>query len=327
LFIDEVEIYVKAGNGGNGAVSFRREKYIPDGGPDGGDGGQGGDIIFQAIDHIHGLSDFNRTKRFLAEDGQNGMGKKMHGRNSVDTVLNVPFGTQIFQKDELLVDLTHQNDRIVLLKGGKGGWGNQHFATSIKQAPKWAKSGMRGESAKLRLVLKMIADVGLIGLPNVGKSTLISVLTNAKPKIANYPFTTLEPNLGTLISDDKRLILADIPGLIEGAHEGRGLGIKFLKHVERTKLLVHVISCESVDPLVDYRTIRSELKSFSKELAKKKEIIVLNKIELISPERLQEIINQFTAKKIKILSISAATNQGLEQLIGVLKKESLKKNK
>jgi len=322
LFIDEVEIYVKAGNGGNGAVSFRREKYIPDGGPDGGDGGNGGDVIIQAIDHIHGLADFNRTKRFLAEDGQNGMSKKMHGRNSVDTVLNVPFGTQIFQKDELLFDLTHQNDRVVLLKGGKGGWGNQHFATSIKQAPKWAKSGMRGESAKIKLVLKMIADVGLIGLPNAGKSTLISTITNARPKIANYPFTTLEPNLGTFISDDKRLIIADIPGLIAGAHEGRGLGIKFLKHIERTKLLVHLIDSSSSDPLSDYKTIRTELGDFSKKLLKKKEIVVLSKIDLISTERLAEIEKQFKTKKIVLVPVSIATNLGLKQLTDKIKSKS-----
>lgn len=319
MFIDEVEIYIKAGNGGDGAVSFRREKYIPDGGPNGGDGAKGGDIIFEVLDHIHGLSSFNRTKRFLAENGQNGLGKNMHGKNAEDLILKVPVGTQIFQKDELLADMTPEKNRVVLLKGGKGGWGNQHFATSIKQAPKWAKKGMRGESAKIKLVLKMIADVGLIGLPNAGKSTLISTLTNARPKIANYPFTTLEPNLGTFISDDKRFIIADIPGLIEGAHEGRGLGIKFLKHVERTKLLVHLIDSSSADPLADYNIVRTELGDFSKKLLKKKEIIVLSKIDLISTERLKELTKQFRSNKTSVVPVSTATNTGLKILTNKLK--------
>ncbi len=319
MFIDEVEIYVKAGNGGDGAVSFRREKYIPDGGPNGGDGAKGGDIIFEVLDHIHGLSAFNRQKRFLAENGQNGMGKNMHGKNAEDLILKVPVGTQIFQKDELLADMTPENNRAVLLKGGKGGWGNQHFATSIKQAPKWAKKGMRGESAKIKLVLKMIADVGLIGLPNAGKSTLISTLTNARPKIANYPFTTLEPNLGTFISDDKRFIIADIPGLIAGAHEGRGLGIKFLKHVERTKLLVHLIDSSSADPLADYNVVRTELGDFSAKLLKKPEIVVLSKIDLIPADRLAEITAKFKSKKISTIPVSTMTNSGLQTLKNILK--------
>jgi len=322
MFIDEVEIYVKAGNGGDGAVSFRREKYVPNGGPDGGDGGNGGNIVFQAIDHIHGLADFNRVKRFLADDGQKGMSKNMHGKNAEDLVMKVPFGTQIFQKDELLADITKDNDRVVLLKGGRGGWGNQHFATSIKQAPEWSKKGMRGESAKIKLILKMIADVGLIGLPNAGKSTLISVLTNAKPKMANYPFTTLEPNIGTLIADDKRVIIADIPGLIEKAHEGKGLGIKFLKHIERTKLLVHLISAESIDPLTDYKTIRKELKSFSNNLVKKSEIIVLNKIELMSDQQISEIVKKFKKNKLVIVPISAATNFNIEVIKNILKQKN-----
>ncbi|MDO8443882.1 MAG: GTPase ObgE [bacterium] len=320
VFIDEVEIYIKAGNGGDGAVSFRREKYIPNGGPDGGDGAKGGDIVFEVLDHIHGLSSFNRAKRFLAENGQNGMGKNMHGKNAEDLILKVPVGTQIFQKDELLADMTPENNHIVFLNGGKGGWGNQHFATSIKQAPKWAKKGMRGESAKIKLVLKMIADVGLIGLPNAGKSTLISTLTNARPKIANYPFTTLEPNLGTFISDDKRFIIADIPGLIEGAHEGRGLGIKFLKHVERTKLLVHLVDSNSPDPIADYNIVRIELGDFSKKLLKKKEIVILSKIDLISAERLAEISKQFKAKKITVIPVSTATNAGVKILTDKIKK-------
>lgn len=320
MFIDEVEIYVKAGNGGDGAVSFRREKYIPNGGPDGGDGGNGGDVIFEVEENNHGLAVYNRQKRFVAADGQNGMGKNMHGKNTPDMVLKVPKGTQVWHKDELIADLTTENNRLVYLKGGRGGWGNQHFATSIKQAPKWSKKGMRGESARIRLVLKMIADVGLIGLPNAGKSTLVSTLTNARPKIANYPFTTLEPNLGTFISDDKRFIIADIPGLIEGAHAGKGLGIKFLKHVERTKLLVHLIDSSSADPLADYKVVRTELGDFSKILLKKKEIAVLTKIDLVSEARLAEITQEFKAKKISIIPISTATNLGLKTLTNKLKK-------
>jgi GTP-binding protein len=321
MFIDEVEIYVKAGNGGNGAVSFRREKYIPNGGPNGGDGGRGGNVVFEVTNQLHGLAEYNQKPRYIAENGQNGMSQNMSGKNAKDLILQVPPGTQIYEKGDLLLDLTEEGQRIVFLKGGNGGWGNQHFATSIKQAPKWAKEGMRGESKKIRLVLRTIADIGLVGLPNAGKSTLLSVLTNARPKIADYPFTTLEPNLGTYIDKDVRIILADIPGLIEGAAQGKGLGDKFLKHVERTKILVHLIDANSSDVIKDYNTIREELKEFSKELPKKKKIVVLNKIETVPREIVEDEIKEL--KKITKdapIAISAATHENIRELVNKIKK-------
>ena len=323
MFIDSVEIYVKAGNGGNGAVSFRREKYIPNGGPNGGDGGKGGDIIFEVDDHAHALSAFTRSKRFMAQNGQNGMGKNMSGKNAEDLILKVPSGTSIYQKDQLVKDLTTPGERFVFLRGGNGGWGNQHFATSIKQAPTWAKEGLRGESAKIRLELKTIADVGLIGLPNAGKSTLLSVLTSAKPKIADYPFTTMEPNLGTYIDKDSRIIFADVPGLIEGASEGKGLGIQFLKHVERTKILVHVIDANSADVTADYKVIRKELENFSKDLMKKKEITILNKIDCVSDEDLAQKVKSLKKIKVNPLLVSAVTNKNVKELVSEVKKRLL----
>ncbi|HOX41164.1 MAG TPA: GTPase ObgE [bacterium] len=320
MFLDEVEIYAKAGNGGNGAVSFRREKYIPNGGPDGGDGGRGGDVYFVADNRPHGLSDFAAKKRFLAENGENGAGKKMKGKNGLDLVVPVPTGTQIYKKDELMADLTEEGQSFLALKGGNGGWGNSHFATSVKQAPEWAKAGLKGESAKLRLVLKLIADVGLIGLPNAGKSTLISVLTSARPKIASYPFTTLEPNLGTYIDKDRRVVIADIPGLIEGASSGKGLGIKFLKHVERTRILVHLIDSQSLNHWFDYSVVRKELSEFSAVLSQKTEIVVVSKSELIQKEDREEIIRKFNPHKIKLQFISAVTHEGLDLLIQEIKK-------
>lgn len=319
MFIDEVEIYVKAGNGGNGCVSFRREKYIPDGGPDGGDGGRGGNIVFEVDDRAHALSFFTRQKRFLAENGQNGMGKNMAGKNAEDLILKVPTGTTIYHNGEVVVDLTKEGEKFTYLKGGNGGWGNQHFATSIKQAPEWAKDGMRGESAKIKLELKVIADIGLIGLPNAGKSTLLSVLTNARPKIADYPFTTLEPNLGTYIDKDSRLIIADIPGLIEGASLGKGLGDKFLKHVDRTKVLVHLIDANSDDVVRDYKIIRQELKNFSKSLVKKKEIVVLSKSETQSDEILTDQVKKLKKIKLHPLVISASTHKNIDLLIKQIK--------
>ncbi len=319
MFIDEVEIYVKAGNGGNGAVSFRREKYIPNGGPDGGDGAKGGDIVFEVDSRVHGLSTYTCRKRFLAKNGQNGMGSNKSGKNAENLVLKVPAGTEIYDHEKLVVDLTEEGQVYLMAKGGKGGWGNQHFATSIKQAPKWAKDGMKGESHKLRLVLKTIAAVGLIGLPNAGKSTLLSVLTNAKPKIADYPFTTLEPNLGTYVDKDSRIIIADIPGLIEGAAEGKGLGDKFLKHIERTKIVLHLIDASSLDVKSDYNIIRAELKAFSKELMKKKQIVVLNKIELLCEDIVAQKMKELKSLKSKPVAISASTHKGLDKLMQIVK--------
>jgi len=319
MFIDEAEIYVRAGKGGDGAVSFRREKYIPDGGPNGGDGGNGGNIIFEADSGARGLSNYNREKNFLAENGENGLGKNMHGKTAANLFLKVPVGTLIYEKEELLADLTTDKDQITIAHGGIGGWGNQHFATSIKQAPMWAKSGEKGESHKIRLVWKTIADVGLIGFPNAGKSTLLSVLTSAQPKIADYPFTTLEPNLGTYIDNDSRLIIVDIPGLIEGASQGKGLGDKFLRHVERTKILVHLIDASSLSVVNDYKVIHNELKDFSKDLTQKTEIVVLNKIDAVLPEKLKSDLKELKKIKVVPILISGAAHQGLAELIQKIK--------
>lgn len=321
MFIDEAEIYVKAGKGGDGAVSFRREKYVPKGGPDGGDGGKGGDIIIIVDNHCHGLVQFNREKRFLAKNGRPGMGSNKHGKNGVDLTLRVPAGTQIYHDGELLYDLIEEGKEITIAEGGNGGWGNQHFATSIKQAPKWSKAGLPGESKKLQLELKTIADVGLIGLPNAGKSTLLSVLSNAHPKIADYPFTTLEPNLGALKNIDKNIVIADIPGLIEGAAEGRGLGDKFLRHIERTKTLVHLIDANSDDIVRDYKTIRNELKKFSKTLTKKKEIVAINKSDTLLEEELARKVKALQKIKVKPMLISAVANKNLDQLIEAIKRQ------
>lgn len=316
MFIDEAEIYLKAGKGGDGSVSFRREKYIPKGGPDGGDGGNGGDIIILVDNHSHGLALYNREKSFQAENGVNGAGQKKSGKAGEDLILRVPAGTQIINsKGELIADLTEENREMVIAKGGNGGWGNQHFASSIKQAPKWSKAGLKGESLKLRLLLKSIADVGLIGLPNAGKSTLLAVLSNAHPKIADYPFTTLEPNLGTIKNIERNIILADIPGLIAGASLGKGLGDKFLRHIERTTIVVHVIDANSDDPVRDYRVIRKELKDFSKELIKKKEIVILNKIDSAPEEDLKTKVSALKKARIKPILISAATHKNLDELV------------
>lgn len=315
MFIDEAEIYLKAGNGGDGAVSFRREKFVPKGGPDGGDGGNGGNIIFRTDNNLHGLAQYAQKKDFRAENGQNGTGSNKKGKSGQDLVLSVPPGTQIYQKNEMLADLVELDQEIVLLKGGRGGWGNQHFATSIKQAPQWSKLGERGGSAKVRLELKTIADIGLVGLPNAGKSTLLSVLSKARPKIADYPFTTLEPMLGVMEGPrDQRVIIADIPGLIEGAAAGKGLGDKFLRHIERTKALIHLIDANSNDLIRDYKTIRRELTDFSPELAKKDEIVVINKIDSLSETDLSARAKALAKIKIKPLLISAATHHGLAEL-------------
>jgi GTP-binding protein len=318
MFIDEAEIYLKAGNGGNGAVSFRREKYVPKGGPDGGDGGKGGDIYIEIDNNLHGLAEFNFKKRFLAENGQNGLGKNKTGKSGEDLILKVPSGTQIYHKTKLIADLLRPDQKILILKGGRGGWGNQHFASSIKQAPAWSKKGEKGEGAKLRLELKTIADIGLVGLPNAGKSTLLSVLTEAKPKIADYPFTTLEPNLGVVKSiRDKTIILADIPGLIEGASLGRGLGDKFLRHIERTRMLFHLIDATSDNVSRDYKIIRAELKKYSSKLIDKNEIVILTKIDAISKDELKNKISLLKKiSKREPICVSAVTREGLNQLVG-----------
>ena len=313
-FLDQAKIYVKAGNGGSGSASFRREKFIEFGGPDGGDGGNGGSIILVAKENLNTLIDFRYQQHFKAEKGQNGMGKKKTGRNGKDLVLNVPIGTQIFEEDNntLIEDLKKIDEKVIIAKGGGRGLGNVRFKSSTNRTPRKKTDGSEGESFWIWLQLKVIADIGIIGMPNAGKSSLLSVLTKAKPKIANYPFTTINPNLGVTSYSDKEITIADIPGLIEGAHEGVGLGDKFLRHIERCKSLIHLIDVTENDILENYLKIRKELSKYSNSLLKKKEIIVFNKIDIININEINEKIN-FFKKKIKknIYKISVTQSKGL----------------
>ena len=316
-FLDQAKIYVKAGDGGSGSASFRREKFIEFGGPDGGDGGDGGSIILVAKENLNTLIDFRYQQHFKAEKGQNGMGKKKTGRNGKDLVLNVPIGTQIFEEDNntLIEDLKKIGEKVIIAKGGVRGLGNVRFKSSTNRTPRKKTDGSEGESFWIWLQLKVIADIGIIGMPNAGKSSLLSVLTKAKPKIANYPFTTINPNLGVTSYSDKEITIADIPGLIEGAHEGIGLGDKFLRHIERCKSLIHLIDITENNILENYLKIRKELSKYSNNLLKKKEIIVFNKIDIINTNKINEKIN-FFKKKIKknIYKISVAQNNGLSTL-------------
>src|SRR5574339_5940 len=282
MFIDQVEIHVKSGKGGDGMVHFRREKFVPQGGPDGGDGGRGGDVIFEVKSTLNTLSSFRQNQKFRAEDGVKGGPSQMTGRNGKNLILHVPPGTVLFDAEtgELIGDLTKPGEKLTVLKGGRGGRGNQHFATSRNQAPRTAEKGEPAQEKRIKLELKLIADIGLIGVPNAGKSTLLSVLTNAKPKIAPYPFTTLEPNLGVAEIDvNTTVVLADIPGLIEGASHGAGLGHAFLCHIQRTRVLVHLLDGLSDDPVADFSQINAELSLFDPNLARKPQLIVLNKID------------------------------------------------
>lgn len=319
--VDLVKIVVKAGKGGNGAITFRREKYVAAGGPDGGDGGKGGDIYFVAEKGMTTLIDFRYKKKFLAEDGQNGDGGNRYGKSGKDLVIGVPVGTIIkdLDTDEIIADMINVDEKVLIAKGGRGGRGNAKFATSTRQVPKFAEQGDDGEELNLSLELKLIADVGLVGFPNVGKSTLLSVVTAAKPKIANYQFTTLKPNLGVVKLDNgKDFVLADIPGLIEGAHTGIGLGHEFLRHVERTKLLIHVVDCsesEMRDVVEDYKTINKELRSYNEKLANKKQIIAANKLDLPgAEENLEKLKKALKGKDIEIMPISAVTGKGIKDL-------------
>src|SRR5438270_50764 len=283
MFVDHVEIEVKAGDGGNGAVTFRKEKYVPRGGPDGGDGGRGGSVILQVDPHLSTLLDFRYKHNYKANRGGDGMSKDMSGKYAEEMVLKVPPGTMVYDQEtgELLADLTGPDSRAVVAKGGVGGKGNARFATSVQQAPKFAENGEPGEQRWLRLELKLLADVGLLGFPSVGKSTLVAAVSAARPKIADYPFTTLVPNLGVvLVEPGRSFVMADLPGLIEGAHEGVGLGHQFLRHVERTRVLVHIIDASSTDPAEDYATIRRELELYGHGLAERREIVALNKIDI-----------------------------------------------
>ena len=320
MFVDEATIHVKAGDGGAGCVSFRREKFIPKGGPDGGDGGNGGDVIFVADPNKNTLLDFSGKHHWLAPRGEAGMGKKMYGKAGEDLIVPVPPGTLVFDKEHgvLMADLNTPGRRIVIAKGGKGGKGNWHFKSPTNQAPRYAEPGTEGQDRHLRLELKLIADVGLVGMPNAGKSTLLSVISAARPKIADYPFTTLEPQLGiTELSGDRRMVFADIPGLIEGAQHGAGLGHAFLRHIERTKIIVHLLDLfppDGSDPAENYRKIRGELEAFSPELAHKKEIIAANKLDLaIDSDALEKLMNDLPDQEI--FAISGATRQGVEPLL------------
>jgi len=320
-FLDQIKIHVKAGNGGSGSASFRREKFIEFGGPDGGDGGQGGSIIFIADKNLNTLIDFRYQQHFKAEKGQDGKGKKQTGKSGKDLILKVPVGTQIFEEDNntLIKDLTKPEQKIIIANGGEGGLGNVRFKSSVNRAPRKKTDGNRGEIFWIWLQLKVIADIGIVGMPNSGKSSLLSVLTNAKPKIANYPFTTINPNLGVTNYNNKEVTLADIPGLIEGAHEGVGLGDKFLMHIERCKNILHLIDVTGDNLLEDYSKIRKELFKYSNKLTKKREIIVFNKTDMISNEEINEKINIFNKKiKKKIYTISALKQKGLTTIKRVL---------
>jgi len=316
-FLDQVKIYIKAGDGGSGSPSFRREKFIEFGGPDGGDGGKGGSIILKSERNLNTLIDFRYQQHFKAQRGENGKGKNQTGKGGKDLFLKVPVGMQVFEEDNktLIYDFKTQNDEFVAAIGGKSGLGNTRFKSSVNRAPKKFTKGTKGEEFCIWLQLKTIADIGIIGLPNAGKSSLLASITKATPKIANYKFTTLNPNLGVAIYDDKEIILADIPGIIEGAHSGTGLGIKFLKHIERCKTLLHLIDVNEDDLVHSYKQIRDELGKYSKDLLKKKELIVFNKIDLIDKNELSKKLENFNKKiKKKVLLLSTIKKQYISQI-------------
>ena len=322
-FLDQVKIFVKAGDGGSGSPSFRREKFIEFGGPDGGDGGKGGSVILKSERNLNTLIDYRYQQHFKAKRGEDGKGKNQTGKGGKDLFLSVPIGTQVFEEDNktLIFDFKKEKDEFTVAIGGKGGFGNTKFKSSINRAPRKFTKGTKGEEFWIWLQLKTIADIGIIGLPNAGKSSLLGSMTSANPKIANYKFTTINPNLGVAIYDDKEITLADIPGLIEGAHTGVGLGIKFLKHVERCKTLLHLIDISDDDLIKSYKQIRRELGEYSKELLRKKEIIVLNKIDLLSKEDLKIKKKKFEEKlRKKIIELSTLDKKLINKLkISLLK--------
>lgn len=325
MFADRAKIYVRSGKGGDGHVSFRREKYVASGGPDGGDGGKGGDVIVEVDDGMNTLTNFRHVRKYCAGDGENGGKRRCRGKNGNDIVLKVPAGTILreFNSGKVIYDMSGENRRVTLLKGGRGGNGNQHYATSTMQAPKYAQPGAPAQELEIAMELKVIADVGLIGFPNVGKSTLLSKVSNARPEIANYHFTTLNPHLGVVDLDDaKGFVMADIPGLIEGASDGAGLGHDFLRHIERTKVLVHVVDVagtEGRDPIEDIYTINKELSSYNEELSKRPQILALNKVDSISPDEKEDPVNrvkkEFEPKGYIVFPISAYTGEGVRELL------------
>ena len=324
MFIDRAKIQVIAGDGGNGCLAFRREKFVPRGGPSGGDGGKGGDVYIECSERVNTLLHFQYKRIFKAQRGRHGEGDKRHGKDGTDVTVLVPPGTQVFKEPEhdLLHDFARAGERIRIVVGGRGGKGNARFATSTNQAPRRTEPGQAGEQLELSLSLKLIADVGLVGFPNVGKSTLISRISSAKPKIADYPFTTLVPHLGVVQVDDYRtFVVADIPGLIEGAHEGHGLGDLFLKHVERTKVLVHMIdvSNETRDPVADFKAIVRELALFNEDLLNRKQLVVASKMDVLADSRrVSRLKAMCTRRRLPFLGISAVTGKGIMELIGTL---------
>jgi len=325
MFIDRAKIRVKAGDGGNGVTAFRREKFVPRGGPSGGDGGKGGDVWIESDESLNTLLHLRYNPEHHAERGRHGEGSNRHGRDGADAVVKVPVGTQVFDaaSGELLHDFTDVSQRFLAAKGGKGGWGNSHFATSTRQAPKFHYSGRPGEDRELQLELKLIADVGLVGFPNAGKSTLISVISAAKPKIADYPFTTLEPNLGVVdLGDFRTFVVADVPGLIEGASDGAGLGDRFLRHIERTRLLLHLVDVSSLsgrDPVEDYEIINRELAAYNADLAARPQIVVATKIDALDePERLEHLKLRAERDNREFVAISSVTNRGVKELVNLL---------
>ena len=324
MFADRAKIFIRSGKGGDGHVSFRREKYIPNGGPDGGDGGRGGDGIFVVDEGLNTLTDFRHKRKFSAENGEEGGKRNCHGKDGKDLILKVPQGTIVkdAESGKVIADMSGENTRQIVLHGGKGGQGNRHYATPTMQAPKYAQPGQDAIEIEVQLELKVIADVGLVGFPNVGKSTLLSRVTNAQPKIANYHFTTLQPNLGVVdLEDGQGFVIADIPGLIEGASEGVGLGHEFLRHIERTKVMIHMVdaaSTEGRDPVADIRAINKELEAYNPELLKKPQVIAANKIDAIYGDEndvIQTLREEFESEGIKVFPISAVSGQGLKELL------------
>ncbi|MDD4541900.1 MAG: GTPase ObgE [Eubacteriales bacterium] len=326
MFYDQATIEVRSGHGGNGCVSFRREKYIPDGGPDGGHGGRGGDVIFRADKSINTLEAFRYRRHFFAKDGQNGMGNLRTGASADDLIVQVPVGTLIFDDEEgiLIADLKEEGDEIVAAKGGRGGRGNASFKNSVRQAPKFASAGTTGVERTLRLELRLLADVALLGYPNAGKSTLLSVISAAKPKIADYPFTTIQPVLGVVQREESSIIVADVPGIIENASEGAGMGLDFLRHAERSRLLLHIVDASGlygVDPLDAFHTINHELKSYKSSMAKKEQWVVLNKIDVADDEIVDLLASEISAEGYRVFKVSAVTHAGVNELVNALLSE------
>lgn len=324
MFADSAKIFIKSGKGGDGHVSFRRELYVPNGGPDGGDGGRGGDIIFVVDEGLNTLTDFRHVRKYVAQPGEEGGKRNQHGKDGKDLIIKVPLGTIIkeAESDKVIADMSDASKRVVVLKGGRGGKGNQHYATATMQAPKYAQPGQSSKELYVRLELKVIADVGLVGYPNVGKSTFLSRVTNARPKIANYHFTTLNPNLGVVdLDESKGFVIADIPGLIEGASEGVGLGHEFLRHIERTKVLIHVVDAASIEgrnPVEDIKKINAELSAYNPELMKRPQVIAANKIDAIYSEDespVEQLKKEFEPQGIKVFAISAVSGKGIKELL------------